>query len=123
MRVQRKHCLIEGNFIMKNEDEIKNIMHEVWQVENKLPEHLKDVILLPNAELRRKGLLRELIAWNVRGTRMVSEKLGNPHAFPKDMTEEQFVDYLLEYEADMVLQSLRDSYNYVVRENRKRMRK
>jgi len=98
-------------------------MHEVWQVENKLPEYLKDVILLPNAELRRKGFLRELIAWNVRGTRMVAEKLGNNPAFPKDMTEEQFVDYLTEYEADIVLQSMRDSYNHVVRETRKRMRK
>jgi len=105
-----------------SKDKIKSIMREVWQVENKLPEHLKDVILLPNAELRRKGFLRELIAWNVRGTRMVSEKLGNPPAFPKDMNEEQFVDYLLEYEADMILQSMRDSYNYVVRETRKRMR-
>lgn len=98
-------------------------MHEVWQIENKLPEHLKDVILLPNAELRRKGLLRELIAWNVRGTRMVAEKLGNAPAFPENMTEEQFVDYLLEYEADVVLQSMRDSYNLVVRETRKRMRR
>ena len=99
------------------------LMDRVWKKENPLPLHLKDAIFLPNAKLRRTGMLRELVAWQVRGVELLAKYMGKDPAFPEGMTEEQFVDYVTENEGHVFLEELRKSSAIAVhnqRENWKR---